>query len=74
MSGRCLRGVWGLSELLLILFGSYNVQVIDKHPIRLIYNSLFLLSQLPWLGQNAGVSVGCLEGVCEVSVRCLVVD
>ena len=54
--------------------GGYYLQAIDKHPIRLIFISLFLFSQLPRIGQNVpyfGVSVGCLEGVWEVSGGCL---
>ena len=47
------------------------MQAIHRHPIRLILISLFLFSQLPRIDQNEGVSVGCLEGVCEVSGRCL---
>ena len=49
------------------------MQVIDNHPIRLII-SIFLFSQLPRIGKNVpyfGVSVGCLEGVWEVSGGCL---
>ena len=49
----------------------YDAQAIDKHPIRLIYICLFFFSQLPRIIQNVGVSVGCLEGVWEVSGRCL---
>ena len=52
----------------------YDVQALFKHPIRLILNSCFLFSQWPWDGQNLpklGVSVGCLEGVLEVSGGCL---
>ena len=52
----------------------YDVQALFKHPIRLILNSCFLFSQWPWDGQNLpklGVSVGCLEGVWEVSGGCL---
>ena len=47
---------------------------IDKHPVRLIFISQFLFSQLPRIGQTVpyfGVSVGCLEGVWEVSGGCL---
>ena len=50
------------------------MEVIDNHPIRLIYITFFLFSQLPGIGQNVpyfGVSVGCLEGVWEVSGGCL---
>ena len=50
------------------------MQSIDNHPIRFIYISVFLFSQLPWIGQNVpyfGVSVGCLEGVWEVPGGCL---
>ena len=50
------------------------MKAIDKHPVRLIFISLFLFSQLPRLDQNVlyfGVSVGCLEGVREVSGGCL---
>ena len=77
----CLQGVWRvsgrrleLSEWLWILSGGYDVQAIDKHPIWHIFISLFLFSQLPKIGQNVpyfGVSVGCLEGVWEVSGGCL---
>ena len=47
------------------------MQAMDKHSFRLIYIGSFLFSQLPRIIQNAGVSVGCLEGVYEVSGRCL---
>ena len=47
------------------------MQAIDKHPFKLIYIGSFPFSQLPQIIQNAGVSVGCLEGVCKVSGRCL---
>ena len=66
VSGRCLGGIWGLSEWLLILSGGYNVQT----PISLIFTSWFLFCQLPQIIQNGpyfGVSGGCLEGVLEVS-------
>ena len=56
------------------MVGGYDVQAIYKHPIRLILNSCFLFSQWPWDSQNLpklGVSVGCLEGVLEVSGGCL---
>ena len=33
LSGKCLRGVWGLSEWPWILSGGYDVQAIDKHPM-----------------------------------------
>ena len=33
LSGKCLGGVWGLSEWLWILSGGYDVQAIDKHPM-----------------------------------------
>ena len=54
--------------------GGYDMQAIDNHPIRFIYITVFLFSQLPRIGQNVpyfGVSVGCLEGVWEVSGGCL---
>ena len=75
-SYRCLGCVWGLSELLWILSGGYDVKAIDKHPIRLIFISLFLFSQLPGSGIGQivlyfGVSGRCLEGVWEVSGGCL---
>ena len=38
------------------------------------FNSCFLFSQLPQIGQNVsyfGVYVGCLEGISEVSGDCL---
>ena len=66
VSRRCLGGIWGLSEWLLILSGGYNVQT----PISLIFTSWFLFCQLPQIIQNGpyfGVSGGCLEGVLEVS-------
>ena len=47
------------------------MQAIDKHTIRLIYICLFFFSQLPWIIQNVGVSVGCLKGVWKVSGMCL---
>ena len=47
------------------------MQAISKHPTRLILISLSLFSQLPRIIQNVGVSVGCLEGVWEVSGGCL---
>ena len=50
------------------------MKAIDKHPVRLIFISLFLFSQLPGIGQNViyfGVSGRCLEGVWEVSGGCL---
>ena len=47
------------------------MQAIDKHPIRLFYISLFLFSQLPPICQNVGLSLGCLESVCEVPGGCL---
>ena len=74
VSGKCLRGVWGLCEWLWILSDRYDVQAIDKHPIRLIFISWLLFCQLPWIGQNVlyfGVSEGCLEGVWEVSGGCV---
>ena len=46
------------------------MKAIDKHTVRFIFDSLFLFSQLPWIGQSVpyfGVSVGCLEGVWRVS-------
>ena len=54
--------------------GGCDMQAIDNQPIRLIQISFFLFSQLPRIGQNLpyfGVSVGCLEGVWEVSGGCL---
>ena len=70
LSGKCLRGVWGLCEWLWIQGGGYDVQSIDKHQILLLYISGFLFSQLPWNGQNVPyfrVSAVCLEGVWEAS-------
>ena len=52
----------------------YDVQAIHKDPILLILISCFLFSQWPRNGQkvhNLWVSVGCLEGVWEVSGGCL---
>ena len=66
LSGKCLRGVWGLCEWLWIQGGGYDVQSIDKHQILLLYISGFLFSQLPWNGQNVPyfrVSKRCLGGV-----------
>ena len=78
MSVGCLKGVWDVSGGCLsdsgYCLGGYDVQAIDKHPIRLIFISCFLFSQLPRNGQNVpyfGVSVGCLEGVWGVSGGCL---
>ena len=54
--------------------GGCDMQAIDNHPIKFIYITVFLFSQLPRIGQNVpyfGVSVGCLEGVWEVSGGCL---
>ena len=54
--------------------GGYYMQSIDNHPIRFIFITVFLFSRLPKIGQNVpyfGVSVGCLEGVWEVSGGCL---
>ena len=78
----CLLGVWGVSGRCLsdsgiqtgYCLGGYDTQANDKHPIRLIFIGFFLFSQLPQIGQNVpyfGVSVGCLEGVWEVSGGCL---
>ena len=64
MSGDCLSDSG-------CCLGGYDGQAIDKHPFRLIYIGSFLFSQLPQIFQNAGVSEGCLEGVCKVSGRCL---
>ena len=50
--------------------GAYDVQAIDKHPILIIFMSLFLFSQVPQIGQNVlyfRVSAGCLEDVWEAS-------
>ena len=66
MSGGCLSDSG-------YCLGSYDMQAIDNHPIRLIYISVFLFSQLPRNGHNVpyfGVSAGCLEGVWEVSGGC----
>ena len=78
MSVGCLEGVWEVSGGCLsdsgYCLGRYDKQAIDNHAIRFIYITLFLFSQLPWIGQNVpyfGVSVGCLEGVWEVSGGCL---
>ena len=49
------------------------MQANDKYPIRIIFIGFFLFSQLPQIGKNLpyfGVSVGCLEGVWEVSGGC----
>ena len=73
LSGKCLRGVWGLSEWLWILFGlsgyclgGYDVQASDKHPMEYSILAGFLTPCAV-----LGVSVGCLEGVWEVSGGCL---
>ena len=76
----CLEGVWemsggGLSDSGYCLRGC-DVQETNKHPIRLICISLFLYSQLLWIGRNVpyfGVSedVWTLEGVWMVSGGCL---
>ena len=78
MSEGCLEGVWEVSEGCLsdsgYCLGGYDVQAIDNNPIRFIYITVFLFFQLPRIGQNMpyfGVSVGCLEGVWEVSGSCL---
>ena len=78
MSEGCLEGVWEVSGGCLsdsgYCLGGYDVQAIDNNPIRFIYITVFLFSQLPRIGQNVpyfGVSVGCLEGVWEVSGGCL---
>ena len=70
----CLGGVWEVSGGCLsdsgYCLGRYDVQAIDNHPIRFIYITLFLFSQLPRIGQNVpyfGVSLGCLEDVWGVS-------
>ena len=70
----CLECVWEVSGGCLsdyvYCLGAYDMQAIDNHPIRLIYISVFIFSQLPRIGHNVpyfGVSVGCLEGVWEVS-------
>ena len=42
LSRKCLRGVWGFSDCFGYCLGGYDVQAIDKHPIRLIYISWFL--------------------------------
>ena len=78
VSGMCLRGVWEVSGGCLsesgYCPGRYDVQAIDNHAIRFIYITVFLFlpvasdwSKLPYFG----VSVGCLEGVWEVSGGCL---
>ena len=67
MSGGCLSDS-GYCQ------GGYDMQAIDNHPIRFIYITVFLFSQLPRIGQNVpyfGVSVGCLEGVWEAPGGCL---
>ena len=73
----CLEGVWEVSGGCLsdsgYYLGGYDMQAIDKHLIRLIFIFFFLFSLLPRIGQNVayiGVSVGCLEGVWEVSGGC----
>ena len=70
MSIGCLEGVQEVSGGCLsdsgYCLGGYDMQAIDNHPIRFIYITVFLFSQLPRIGQNVpyfGVSVGCLEGV-----------
>ena len=50
------------------------MKAIDKHPVRLIFISHFLFSQLPSIGQNVlylWVCGRCLGGVWEVSGGCL---
>ena len=66
----CLEGVWKVSGGCLNGSGyyrdGYDMQAIDKHPFRHIFNSCFLFSQLSRIGQNVpyfGVSLGCLEDV-----------
>ena len=67
MSGRCLEGVWGLSEWLCILFGLSGYCLgVDKHPMEYSILAGFLTPCAV-----LGVSVGCLEGVWEVSGGCL---
>ena len=67
----CLEGVWEVSVGCLsdsrYCLGGYDVQAIDKHPIRLISISCFNFSQLPRIGQNCAI-VWC---VCRVSELCL---
>ena len=65
MSVGCLEGVWEVSVGCLsdsgYCLGRYDVQAIDNNPIRFIYITVFLFSQLPRIGQNVpyfGVSVG----------------
>ena len=77
MSVGCLEGVWEVSGGCLsdsgYCLGGYDMQAIDNHPIRFIYITVFLFSQLPRIGQNVpyfGLSVGCLEGVKN---RCFLV-
>ena len=63
LSGKCLRGVWGLCEWLWILSGWYDVQAIDEDMKRLILFTWLIFSLLPWIGQNVlycRVSEGCL--------------
>ena len=70
MSGSYLGGVWGCLSDPGHSVGAYDVQAIDKHPILIIFMSLFLFSQLPQIGQNVlyfRVSAGCLEDVWEAS-------
>ena len=47
----CLEGVWEVSGGCLsdsgYCLGRYDMQAIDNHPIRFIYITLFLFSQLP---------------------------
>ena len=77
MSVGCLEGVSEVSGGCLsesgYWLGRYDMQAIDNHAIRFIYITVFFLpvasdwSKLPYFG----VSVGCLEGVWEVSGGCL---
>ena len=66
VSGRCLEGVWGCLNDSGYCLEWCDMQAIDKHPFRHIFNSCFLFSQLSRIGQNVlyfGVSLGCLEDV-----------
>ena len=67
----CLEGVWDVSGGCLsdcgYCQGGYDVQTIDKYPIRLIFIKCYIISQLPRNGQNVpyfGVSLGPVSGEC----------
>ena len=63
LSVGCLEGVWEVSGGCLsdsgYCLGRYDMQAIDNHAIRFICITVFLFSQLPWIGQNCHI-LGCL--------------